>query len=50
MLDKETMLINKITKNRKFEINKEIERAINPKQARIDEIQFELGNQELRLK
>ena len=35
MLDKETMLINKITKNGKFEINAEIEKAINPEQAKI---------------
>ena len=36
MLDKETTLINKITKKGKFEINIEIKIAINPEQARID--------------
>ena len=47
MLDKETTIINKITKNGKFEINAEIKNAINPKQIGIDRIRFGLGNQEL---
>ena len=50
MLDKETTLINKITKYDKFEINAEIEKAINHEQAGIDGSQFGLENQELWLK
>ena len=40
MLDKQTTLINKITKNGKFEINVKIEKAINPEQAGIDGSRF----------
>ena len=36
MLDKETMLINKITKKGKIEINIEIKKAINPEQVGLD--------------
>ena len=50
MLNKETTLINKITKTDKFEINTEIERAINLEQARIDGSRFGFGNQKLWLK
>ena len=50
MSDKETTLINKITKNGKFEINTEFEKAINPEQDRIDKCRLGLGNQELFLK
>ena len=47
MLDKETTIINEITKNDKFEVNAEIEKAINPKPSGIDGSQFRLGNQKL---
>ena len=44
MLDKKTTLINKIINNDNFEINTEIEKAINPEQAGIDENRFGLEN------
>ena len=47
MPDKETMLINKITKNRKFKINAEIENAINPEPSGIDGSRFGLGYKKL---
>ena len=47
MFDKETTLINKITKNNKFEINAEIENAINLEQDEIDRSRFGIDNQEL---
>ena len=50
MLDKEMTLTNKIIKNGKFEINVEIEKAINLEQAGIDGSRFGLGNQESWLK
>ena len=50
MLDKETMLINKITKKGKIEINIEIKKAINLEQVGLDGSWFELGKQELWLK
>ena len=50
MPDKETTIINKITKNGKFEINTEIEKAINFEQTRIDGSVFGIRNQKLWLK
>ena len=47
MPDKETTIINKITKNGKFEINAEIEKAINLEPSVIDRSQFGLGNKTL---
>ena len=50
MSGKKTTLINKITKNDKFEINTKIKKAINLEQAGFDGIRFRLGNQKLWLK
>ena len=42
--------MNKITKNGKFEINAEFEKAINPESSGIDGSRFGLVNQKLQLK